>query len=271
MDLHVSFNAAEAPHRQQQLKSIPAAALVDHPAIKSAIEKYEKALADEHEARLTAVQTEQDLGEADQLDALALADAIAAGKKDPGDKNRQQQLAAIQETRRHHQASVILLQRAVEGVSGGFAEHGQEYEEDLREAREALREQMGRALDEFAGLLGLLRRNSAALRIGQDANLRGPRAFLSAVTLPQREFLSPEEILEKLRVLGAPPKPKEPGVQHRRAPHQTPAVEIEPEDGRPSSKLSAARRQERMQRAAERAGHRQAQRAADDEAMEAAR
>jgi hypothetical protein len=78
------------------LKAIPSPDLVgDHKEIHGAIVEYEKALATEHEARRTAVQAEQDLGEADHLDALALADATAAGKKDPGDKNRQQQLAAI--------------------------------------------------------------------------------------------------------------------------------------------------------------------------------
>lgn len=273
MELHVHFDAAIEPRKQQGLKAIPSSTIVDHAEIKTAIEQYEVRLAEEHDARLAAVQAEQDLGEADHLDAVALADAIAADKKDPGDRNRQKQLVAIQDARRRHQATVVLLQRAVEGVVAAFAEHGASYEAELREQRESIREQIGHALDEVGGLIELLRRNSACLQIGgvQDRLLR-PDVFLTGVEVPRgREALSPEELIEKLRALGAPTQAKA-QVQHRRAPHNPlPNVEAELQRDPEASVLTAQRRAERMARRSSRAAERQARLEAENEALEAVR
>lgn len=251
--------------------TIPPAELVDHhPEIKAAIENYEAARDRELELRRAATQAEQELGRAEHLDSIALADAMERSAKDPGERHREAQLKVIADARRQHKASAIVLERAVDRVRAAFEEHGDEYEHSLHEEYETLREAMCAQLDSYADLLRQLRRNVSALRIAGGPVPSLDRVFFVGQKRPNGEdlWLSPEELLEKLRELGAGSEPAPRGSEHRLAPFQTPTVE--PENGRPAAVMTAQCREDRLQRAAERAAARQALRDAEDQAIQAA-
>ena len=141
--MDIAFNPNERPERQYDLNKIPAASTVSHPGIREAIESYEAARADELARRRDAIDAEQKLPEAEQLDAVALADAQAANRKDPGAKHRQQALDAIAETRRRHSAAKVTLGRAVSNVGHALDEFGGEWRAALEIERDELRATAG--------------------------------------------------------------------------------------------------------------------------------
>jgi hypothetical protein len=251
MRLTVHFHD-DRPEAQPSLKLIPSSEVVSHPKIRAAIAAYEEARADELERRRAHVEAQQELPAAEYRDEVALADAKAAKKADPGDKHRQVQLTAIAEAKRQHGAAKVTLERAVAGVVEAFDAHGDEYEVQIQEERAKLRQAMGAALDTWAELHRQLQRTAANLAIG-DGFARPSDAFLASIAGPGG-VVPVRDVLERLRGLGAPPEQKAvQAVEHRLHPGQTPRPKETADRRHPGQTerpvLDPARRAERLARA----------------------
>jgi hypothetical protein len=212
----LAYDPQQTPEAQHQLRQIPPAERVDHPELKAALEHYEQAKADEHTKRRDAIQAEQDLPDAERLDALALADAQAEGKRDPGGKHRTKALDAIAEARRQHAASVITLQRAVEAVVIAFRQYGSEWEASLDKERDQLRSQMAEALDRWAGLHVKLQANSANRAIPRGSATQSPSLYADSIKVPVRDgdVIYVADVTEALRDLAKPQDPNKQAVEN---------------------------------------------------------
>ncbi len=198
------------PERQPGLAKIPPAERIDHPEIKAAIVACDEAIKVELEARRAHTQAEQELPAAEYKDEVALADAQAAHRKDPGPINAEKHAALIADLKRRHGAAKITLQRAVERVVEAFEQHGDDWRATLEEERDAIREQMGRSLDEFSELHGQLQVTAANLAIGGSA-ARAPASFVATVRAPRvgdGNTLHVTDVIEHLRGLGEPQQTK---------------------------------------------------------------
>jgi hypothetical protein len=217
---NLNFDPSDRVQADQVAKRIPPAELIGHQQIREAIERYEKAREDLNVKRRDETQAEQNLPEAEQLDALALADAQEQGAKDPGVKHRKRALDEIAEARRQHAAARITLERAVAGVSAAFEQSGDEYENQLHAEAEKLREAAGELLEGWERIHADLQRNAANLAIGSGF-IRPVSSFLGSISGPGG-VMPVTDALARLKALGAPPEPKPQQLyEHRRHPGQT--------------------------------------------------
>jgi hypothetical protein len=301
-----SYGPAERAERQHELNTIPASGIVDQRELKAALVAYETAKADERAARLTAEVAEQGLPESEYADALALADAQAAGEKDPGAKNRTKALNAIAEARRQHAASKITLARAVDAVTDSFNEHAAGWESELEAERDQLRSTAGELLDGWERVWRMIQRNAACRSMAKGSRVgASPASFASRFKVPQildGDVIQVEDVLAGLRDLAKPEQPRtdivanvELGADPTRQQHTPPSrqpfagmgsspqmlggrvpqervdawVEKDAAEARAAA-MSPERRAERQARADERIAQREAQREADNEAAEMA-
>ena len=200
------------PERQPELRQIPASANVDHPLLHAALKRYEEARSAELSSRRDATAAAQALPEAEHADALALADAQAAGSKDPGDKHRQRALASIAEGRRQHAASKIALARAVEAVVVAFETHGADWSADLERERDELRAEAVVQLDAFEAVWRQLQRNASARAIARGGVTQNPAIFVQALRVPRVRdggVIDVADVLTGLRDLAKPEAPRE--------------------------------------------------------------
>jgi len=286
-------------------RKVPSSETIDHPKIKAALAAYEVARADELAKRQDYVQAEQELGAARSKDQQALADALAAGKADPGNKAERKQLALIDESRRHYGASTLLLGQAVTAVQDAFAEHLAEWERQLEAERDELRAEAAKVLDEFERVWGGLQRNAAGRAICRGDHMQSPSLFLDsfrAPTVRDGDVVFVADVLGGLRSLAAPQTPSKSAVQNlqvggeptirpltkspyagagastqslgaRRDPTKVQEWVERDEAGARSvgETLAAERRAARLARRGERAAQREAQRDAESEAVESVR
>ena len=293
--MDITFTPDRAPESQQDLKRIPPSARVDHEQIKQAIVTYEKARDDELAKRRDAIAAEQALPEAEHADALALAQAQMADRKDPGPKHRTKALDAIAETRRQHAASLLVLADAIRDVSKAFAEHADSWQASLEAERDKLREAMGELLTGWERLWHALQVNTSCRAIGKGTTVP-PSAFVSSFRAPRvrdGNVVEVADVLAGLRDLAKPMPPKTNVVENKPIGHTPPSrqpysgmgsqavalgahrdpdkvrewVEQDEADARTrGAAMSDSRRQERLARADQRHAEREAQREADNEA-----
>jgi hypothetical protein len=217
MRLDVTYDPTATPESQHTLKRIPPSGRVDHPDLKSSIERYEKARTDEREARLTFQQLEIELPAAEYQDELALADAREQGKPDPGPKNADRQRKAIAEAKRQAGARKIELARTVEGVTQAFVEHGDEWEASLLDESETLRGAMSDLLSGWEKMYVELQSNLANRAIGVGMGHKDPAVFARGFKVPRvmdGDVVDVGDAIRGLRDLAKPEPPKENVVEN---------------------------------------------------------
>ncbi|MBB4663164.1 hypothetical protein [Conexibacter arvalis] len=89
----------------------PPPEVISHPLIADAVGGYLKARAEARAARQDVTELEHQLPNAEQADKEALADAIAAGRRDPGTKHADAHRAKIEQARRTAEAYTVIEQR----------------------------------------------------------------------------------------------------------------------------------------------------------------
>jgi hypothetical protein len=191
---------------------LPPADRVDHPEIKAAIIACNRAIDAERTTRQDHVQAELELPASEFKDEQALADAQAAGKKDPGPVHADKHRALIRDLKRRHGAAKITRNRAQAAVTAAFEEHGDEWEARLNEQHDALREQISHTLDEFQALHQQLVANNANREVGTPATERVPEQRVESFGVaPNTHVLPVAEVVARLRALGEPKQPKTTG------------------------------------------------------------
>lgn len=196
------------PGARPELNVIPSPDQVDHPEIKASILAFSEARAAETDARRAHAQAELELPAAEFKDEQALADALAAKRKDPGPVHAEKQLALIRDLKRKHGAAKIALARAVDGVREGFDEYGDEWESALEERRDAICDQMSKALDEFSEMFGQLERNYQTRSIGSGRGRGQFRQTTQDIRRPNGTPMSVTEIVDALKKVQEPARPK---------------------------------------------------------------
>jgi hypothetical protein len=299
MRLDVIFDPTQRPEAQQvELRKIPHSERVDHPELKAAIERYEKARIEEKKRRDDFVEAEgPELERAREADAQALAAAIQAGKADPGPRNERKAETNLAEARRQHAAAKLLLGQAVDGIVAAFDEYGDAWQRDLEAERDGLRSAMEELLAGWERSWRQLQQNSANRAIGRSSGVESPSLYAASITAPRVAdggVIPVSEILERLRKLAEPQKPRLDVVENQ-SPGDEPTRHWMNRDERirawqerdeaeararaeslaaygGSERLDrAAVKRERLQRAAERRADREAQREAERKAIEATR
>jgi hypothetical protein len=212
------YDPEQRPEAQHHLRAIPPSSRVDHPMLNTALVEYEKARAAEHEGRLAHVQAEQEVPAAEWKDEEALADALAAGRKDPGPKHADAHRLVVQEAKRRHGAAKITLQRAVENVSNVFGQHGDEWQQTLESERDAVREQLGRAIDEVTEQWTALQLNASNRALmSSQGGAQDPSVYAASFRAPMvrdGNVVQVADVLEGLRQLAAPEKPNPGSVEN---------------------------------------------------------
>lgn len=217
MRLDTSYDPTQIPERQHHLRLLPSSEQVDHPELKDALQHYEQSRAQELSKRRDATAAEQALPDAENADALALADAQAQGAKDPGDKHRQKALSKIAEGRRQHAAAKITLARSLAAVATALDKHCDEWQAALVDERDQLRGAMGELLDGWERLWGQLQRNSANRALARGSGSQSPSLFASSFSVPivrDGSMIQVADVLSGLRDLAKPERPKSGAVEN---------------------------------------------------------
>jgi hypothetical protein len=142
----------------------PAAELVAHDGIAAAAEAHERAAAAAQLARRDLTTLEQERPAAVEADRRAYADALEAGKRDPGTKHTDAADRKIRDAQRHVAALELVEQRA-HGALAEAVEAGQEaWHTAVTAERDATREQAAAMLDELTAKLGKLAQLDALAR-----------------------------------------------------------------------------------------------------------
>jgi hypothetical protein len=169
-DIRYDPHAADPrPEIVPSLKLIPAADLVEHEGIREALDRYHAARADELAKRRAFEESEAELQAAREADQQALAAAIEAGKADPGGKHERRAADNVDESRRQHGASKLILAARVDDVREAFAAHAEEYGHELEAERDQLREELGQQLDRVETTWHKLQRNSKARSVARGS------------------------------------------------------------------------------------------------------
>ena len=143
---------------------------------------------------------------------MALADAQAANRKDPGAKHRTAALDGIAEARRQHAAAKIQLSRAVDAVAVAFERHGEEWATDLERERDELRAEAAEHLDGFEASWRKLQRNTSSRLIARGGRTQEPSVVTSSLRVPlvrDGGIIAVADVLAGLRELGQPEAPRE--------------------------------------------------------------
>jgi hypothetical protein len=143
---------------------IPPAEAIEHPAIRAAAEAYERAQAAAHVARRELTAQEQARPAADTADREAYADALSAGKRDPGTKHADAADRRIADARRYAEALELVERRALDALAEAVDAGQEAWNASTVAKRDTAREQMAATLDTLTAKLGELNRLDALVR-----------------------------------------------------------------------------------------------------------
>ena len=164
-DTPVTFTRPNSMGQQVAKKPLPPADVIDSKPIKAALAAYDKAVATELTARRDYARLEQTgRQQAEIADAEAAADALAAGKADPGRRHVQHYEDTLDVARHHRDTATLLVGRALDALNAAGNAHGDEWrasltrrqDETLKRYTAALNE-LEQVAHEYAGRAALLR------------------------------------------------------------------------------------------------------------------
>jgi hypothetical protein len=169
---------------------IPPAEAIEHPAIRAAAEAYERAQAAAHLARRELTAQEQARPAADAADREAYADALAAGKRDPGTKHGDAADRRITDARRYAEALELVERRALDALAEAVDDGQEAWNASTTAKRDTAREQVAATLDTLAAKLGELSQLDALVRFTEG---RTP-SFQAGTTPTPAELRSNERV-----------------------------------------------------------------------------
>jgi len=124
-------------------------ATITQPGIRAAVEAYQTVEAAARDARREVASLERQRPKALAADTDALADAIANGQKDPGQKHADKLDADVRDAKRRADARAVNQQRALEALHRALREHGGEWREQIAQAERDARARYTAALEGF--------------------------------------------------------------------------------------------------------------------------
>jgi hypothetical protein len=191
-----------------RLRPMPPPELIEHDAIREAIDAFHAADAEARRTAQDATQLEQERPQAVKQDETALADAIVAGKPDPGAKATAKHDAKIADAQRRAGAAKIVRDRALDNLRSVVAENEDEWQAQVAARFAAVREDWDGLLDQLAdvhtrlaevtGLAAYLRRGGGWRPVPAQVPLRHSSDHRATATA----------LIDALRSAGQPSEPE---------------------------------------------------------------
>ena len=199
-----------------ELSFLPPSSAIEQSQIRRALVAYEVATREHRDADRAFVQLQRRRGQAEALDADALADAIGKGEKDPGAKNVTKYERELADAQRQAAARKLVLDRARGAVVEAFAKHGDELREQVAARFEQVHGEYLAALDVLVdahrALVGEFRLHAFCDANGA-ARFRPTAVYAAVAQIPipaaqlQDDTRLPLDVVfELMRAAGAPPK-----------------------------------------------------------------
>jgi hypothetical protein len=199
------------PRGFRRSRGLPPAEAIEHPAIRSAVEEYDRAHEAAQLARREAVTLEQERPAAVEADTEAYADALEAGRRDPGTKHTEAHDRKIADARRHVDALELIEQRAFTAMVDAIEAGQVDWHASVMAQHDAAREQAADALTTLTTKLGELARLDALRRYTE-----GRSRVLHGAEVPEPARLRGDERVDLGVALGVLQGHVEPPAPPRR-------------------------------------------------------
>lgn len=189
------------------LPGVPPSEFVAHPAIRSAMEARRRAEHAAQGAYRDAVALEQARPRAVQRDNVAAADAMQAGKPDPGEKNVIEHDKQIRTAQRRAEASKIVAERSVDALREAMADHGAEWAALAAKHLKSTRKKWAEEIDRLAVTQQELASAAAIVAYIEDGRYK-PVGGLVPLRRTGDHTATVADVLDSLRLFGAPVDPR---------------------------------------------------------------
>jgi hypothetical protein len=189
--------------------ALPPADLIASKQIKAALAALEDARAARSAAFNAHAVLEQQRPDAIRADSNAYADALQAGKDDPGDRHVRDADAKILAAKRKFEATTIVADRAHAALKAAIDAHGEAWDQDAQAAQAKSAARVDKALDELAAALA---QHAERVSVARFTSGSGRFHLQSTQTVNMRRTSSSDDyptsdLVGALRTVTAPPAP----------------------------------------------------------------